>query len=499
MEAWKQFIPIGILLVFLSLCVAVYMTNCVTPLIQGFSTSEVKIPKVGPEPKGLVDMKELVADGELPMAPNSYLAEDAPLPFQDPKTQKASKRQVDGLLEEMKAFNGFELPYLTERGDPNIQMPVSTFRGQLQELLDESNAMNQNPGLASTITLEQLEAIRGNLRYLQKTFRQLNANGVIDAPERPSGKGGVKEGFTDGTGERATASDLEKVSRELSNEIKRLSASGSTDSVLLSRITLFTQLRQKIDSILVDVGNGTMSTTEIPIFKEDLVNFLPALSEGDTGDDLSEYSDGIIGGIKDALKALLGGSTVADGSGSLVNLVGRAQADRLAQKILNGLSVDFKVKYTSDNELALARTQADVINTLSATMALGSSDQGTDPTTQEGYQGGGFYDRGTTDRGEFDAVIQTLDSQQGIRPKAKPLNVGGLDWKDRALNICENIRKAGLDPADYGCLKSSQDVGPSYSWRGHARMVCTRLESNAMPGTAETMGCPPVSWKGWRS
>jgi hypothetical protein len=56
-----------------------------------------------------------------------------------------------------------------------------------------------------------------------------------------------------------------------------------------------------------------------------------------------------------------------------------------------------------------------------------------------------------------------------------------------------------LNPQEFGCLSSESNVGPDYSWRGNARMVCTRLESSTNTALPELCGCPPKEWAGWRA
>jgi hypothetical protein len=97
-------------------------------------------------------------------------------------------------------------------------------------------------------------------------------------------------------------------------------------------------------------------------------------------------------------------------------------------------------------------------------------------------------------RGEFEDKIQQLSRP----PSQAPTQIGKFDWKVRAEAITENIRKAGMNPDDFGCLGRGAQVSKDYSWRGHAKMVCSRLATHADPGIPEQMGCPPVSWKGWR-
>jgi hypothetical protein len=96
-------------------------------------------------------------------------------------------------------------------------------------------------------------------------------------------------------------------------------------------------------------------------------------------------------------------------------------------------------------------------------------------------------------RGEFDAIIQSM------RETGTTSAAGHFDWERRAVEITDNIKRAGMNPADFGCFKRGEaSVGPDYSWRGHTKMICTRLAANSDPAIPEQMGCPPVNWKGWR-
>jgi len=76
-----------------------------------------------------------------------------------------------------------------------------------------------------------------------------------------------------------------------------------------------------------------------------------------------------------------------------------------------------------------------------------------------------------------------------------------FDWKKRSSKIHENVKKAGLNPLDYGFNSEvyNHSSKADFSWRGYTNMVCNRLATNAEPGMPEKMGCPPASWNGWRS
>lgn len=521
-----MWIGLAVVLLFLTLILTAYNINCfaLPPLTKEAFVSwaggaEVKLPltRMGPPPRGLLEGEEkeqgreykTVAD--LPKAPNGYLAGDAPVQSADPVNKKASTPMIYALLNDMKAFQGFELPYLAERGDPNIQTSISTFRGQYQSVLEEAQLLNQNPGIQSTLTLKEYEMIYSNLRYLQKQYRNLENVGLVpDGDDRAE----KKEGFTgagttsSASGERATLDDLLELKDRLDAEIRRLSSSGTDDPVLRARVDLFTTLRNRIEGIINDVSSGVLSALDIPIMKSDVDAFLPALS-GSTSADSGRVAGGE--SLARAIRRWFMSGSVSNGSGNLVDLVGRANAENMAEKILKGMSLDVRFRYIGDNEVSKAwatATEAVAVAGASvSTMDITGVDQSLDGFVQsvgsEGGAAGGTVGtgRGERARGEFDSRIRELDMNfLGGRPSYKKKEPAKLDWRERAKGICENIRKAGLDPSDYGCMVgSTQQVGPNFSWRGHAKMVCTRLETNAVAGTAVSMGCPPVEWKGWRS
>lgn len=85
------------------------------------------------------------------------------------------------------------------------------------------------------------------------------------------------------------------------------------------------------------------------------------------------------------------------------------------------------------------------------------------------------------------------------RPTMDVGKTAKYDWRSKAAQICDSIRKQGMDPNDFGCMDPKNQVSPDYSWRGNARMVCTRLLTTPDPGLPEVCGCPPQEWPGWRS
>lgn len=72
-----------------------------------------------------------------------------------------------------------------------------------------------------------------------------------------------------------------------------------------------------------------------------------------------------------------------------------------------------------------------------------------------------------------------------------PASVGGADYKQRAADLCRQIKSAQLgDPADFGCIAAPETVGTDYSWKGNYQMVCNRLGYTWGAWYPEMFGCP---------
>ena len=426
----------------------------------------------------------VVAD--LPLAAPA-LAENNSLPYNDPTEEKSTTQMLNMLKADMDGFSSSELPGLMDVGknDPSVKLPVTRFKGDYQRVKDELLTIDRNPGLEPHITIQDIQEMAANLRFLQRTYRTYSASNMVAPPV--GGISTVGEGFTDGADTPITVDQLNTLSTKLSVEIARLLASGSTDPVIQARTNAFTKIRQTIDGINIRINNGTLDPKAIPIMTKDYQNFLPALGSNSAG----------IGGIISSsgnpdLSSLFNSYDTGDISGSDMAAV---LFKKYAEDLLKGLSYKVTVGYTSSNEVLKEKAVASAWN---AKQAVASMDS-------EGVfsEGNGTLHPGLDGfRGDFDKTVRSLDVvgfSDSVRPPAKaPTQIGSFDWKERADQITENIHRARLNPADYGCLEKGAQVSADYSWRGHAKMVCTRLATNSDPAVPEQMGCPPVSWKGWR-
>ncbi len=467
-----------VLLAFSILLIAIF-SSCSK---EGFSN--YKVPAVGPAKKTLPTEKEpkgYVDTAELPGAPVVGLAEANSLPFQDPALVKASLQQLNELKQDMDGFATFEQPHLESRSDPAVKLPLTRFVGDYQRIQDEVRTLQRNPGIQSSLTLDDVFDMAANLRFLQRTYRVYAANQIVPASDQPLSKIGLtpiqtktKEGFADSSSTDTTpitVDELRNLSQKLAVEITRLSASGTTDPVIQARVGILTNMRQTVDTLNAKITSGQLLASQIPIMKSDYDKFLPALGNTSAG-----ISGLISKSGNSTLSSLFNSYEQGDISGSDL---AAALFEKYADDLMKGLSWSVRLAYTSPNEAAVAK------NLNIATQH---------PGTTEGA------------KGEFDQTVRALDlagfenqaSGLSVRPILQPIPTGSFDWKKRVDDIQQNMIRAGLKPGDYGALKSGEEVSENFSWRGHAKMICSRLATHADPATPEQMGCPPVSWKGWR-
>jgi len=473
---------LGLLVVaaFLILIFAIISNSCK----EGFADSAgFKLPQIGPKAP-LLPPKLLPGPGsspsELPSAPIASLAETNSRPYEDPVNEKATTQMLNMLKQDMDGFSAFELPHLEDRSDPAVKLPLTRFQGDYQRVKDELLVISQT-NVQPQLTIEDIDGMGANLRFLQRTYRLYAANQMVPQPTAPLSAVGIrptnaKEGFevqgsTDASNP-ITPDQLSLLNQKILVEITRLQASGTTDPVIQARVDVFMKMQQTVSDLDMRIKSGTLAAKDIPIQVKDYDNFLPALGNQSAG----------IGGLISkaglgSLSSLFNAYDAGDISGSAL---ASALIDKYAEDLMKGLSYKVNLSYTSPNEVAKKNAESAMVQNLGLFSGLGNGV-----------------------RGEFDAKIKELEiagfsSCNRRESSATAKAAGRFDWKARSDAIEQNIKKAGLNPADFGALPKGAQVSSDYSWRGHAKMMCSRLAAHIEPGYPEQMGCPPVSWKGWR-
>jgi len=431
-------------------------------------------------------------------------------PFEDPAMEKAGYGDVKQLQESMIGFLNNEAPGLQELGDPSIQLPLQTARSDKARLDDELAVLDRNPGLESSLTTQDLFGIQANLSYLQKKWR-LSANSML-----PSDTGDSVEGFEgfqsgnsyDSSGNTITLQDLINLTNKIAIEIVRLQSAGSTDTTTQARVNSLTKIKQSVDDTIDQVSKGIKKINDVNLTKEDIAAFLPTMSNTNTP-------------IPDIISSLGGSSyinnlfpTYATGDASGAE-VAQKLFNQYGESLFNNLSwdVSLDLNYTSPGEQYVAQAEAATAFANANTIANIGSVPGYDPSSNISDANAPPVSGGS--RGLFDSVIQQLTSAFfGSGSKSdEPLNAipttdpgvsggggapGPFDWRTRANHICEQVTARGFDPIEFGCLKDPEEVSENFSWRGYAKMVCSRIATIYDPSVPEMCGCPPPTWPGWR-
>jgi hypothetical protein len=442
-------------------------------------------PAIAPPPARSIDdsnVQPANLPGQLPVAPYEQIAAMSPLPYQDTSLIKANRQQLIEMLELLKGFLAFEAQEISERSDPTIQLPLNTARGDFHTLQSEVEVLNRNPGLQPNITLSHLNEIASNLAYLQREVRLIGAAGPIQGPiyefvQPVNVQGGSLEGFENMNGEInngqiATPKELEEFIARLSAEIIRLAASGTTDPIINARIVALTQMKSNVQTIIDQVQSGALMPVEIPIMKKDIDNAFPILGKPD--EPLPQVIRTL--GLPPGLANLLPSNVQKDPSTmrEISKLV-----DKYADTVVNGVSASFSVKYTSPREAEKARAVTSTIDKL-------------------GFPSVSDLDNVSNAKFIPDGGLAPVTDRLAPRPDDAGRGPSHFDWKSRSKEIEGQVKKRGLNPNDFGIMPDNTKVSKEFSWKGYARMICTRLQATMDPSLPETCGCPPMDWPGWR-
>ena len=443
-------------------------------------THTVQIPTVPPAtallpgssekaaPESVADVAPYTLPGEIPLAPYGQVATMSPLPYQDTTMIKANRQQILSLLEMLKGFLAFEAQQLTEKSDPSIQLPLSNARSDFQVLQNAVDLLNRNPGLQPTMTMTTLNEMSSNLAYLQEQVRLSGSAGSLQGPTNQ-----FTEGFTSST--KATLKDLTEFVGRIQGEIIRLSASGTTDPIVNSRVSALTNLKNDVQGIITKLNNNSMQPNEVPILKSDIDKALPLL--GNPSRPLGEIIKTL--GLPPGLANILPANLIKDPEtkqyiGSLI--------DKYAEQIVNGVSASFNVKYTAPGEASTSESQRAASSTIDTLGFPSMADLNNVSNAKFAP-----YDSGSpvTDH------LAPTPSDAGRGPSQ-------FDWKQRSKEIEAQVKQRGLQPADFGIMPEGTKTSSDFSWKGYARMMCTRLQATSDPSLGITCGCPPMDWKGWR-
>lgn len=296
----------------------------------------------------------------------------------------------------------------------------------------------------------------------------------------------------------ATLQDLVQLNQNIDITVARLGASGTTDPVVLARISSLQKVKQRVQDIINNVNSGVLAQQDIPISKNALSNFLKLSSN--TSSPLPKIFNSNVG---------LGNLFPAYSSGD-VN--GAKVAQYLFQKysdmLFSNISFDLNVHYSSPAEQTLANSLINAIgnNLPNVNTSVNPMFNGSENLPSYAYDvntsNNNFTQFNGSMNGNNQNIFQTLTNNQlngsSNVTSNTPLGPSKFDWQERGNFICDSIQKQGMNPKDFGCLRPDEYVSENFSWRGYAKMICSRLSASMDTGLPDTCGCPPATWPGWR-
>ena len=516
------------------------------------SSPPLNVPKTKPDPR------TLYPNSPQPFAPpttallapppgqaasvNSYV-------YEDPALKKAAATRIQSVLQSVKGFLANEAPGLQDLGDPSVVLPLGTARADAQRLEDEFNVLARNPGIQSTLTDDDLNKIGANLGFLQRKWRlSANSMGTVEGFQSalpgftPTGSmtstGYLQQWFgspttnsfqdtlaaaggttattattgttttpttaTTTTEPLATLQDLKNLIVAVTAKVQQINNSGTQDPIMLNRVTALEDIKKRVQTLVDRIEiTKTLTESQIPITKAQYNAFMAALTGGT---DLPSLTTDVAGG-----------ASGTSGENTTIPNVFSA----LGPDALKNISFDWdiKVKYTGETE----RTLTEEAIKAAANAALPGANRSSVSTYGPGDETvvPGAY------RGAFDSIINWLSGKgspdvvsgvsvgagdggtdagtsgsdttiKGTLPGSKSGEPAKLDWKQKAVEICDQVKKREMDPYEFGCMKDTTTVSENFSYRGYAKMICSRLATNYDPSIPELCGCPPPTWVGWR-
>lgn len=427
------------------------------------TVSEPTIAKgVEPTRLSIQAMPNASQPGTLPFAPYGQEASVGSYQYQDPAQMPATFQQISSIYQDIRTFLVFEGVSISNSSDPSVQLPLTQLRADSQRLEQELAVLKKNPGVQSSLTQQNTADIQGGLVFLQRKVRLFQTAGVVNT-------GVTKEGFTDASADtsktRATQADLQELATKVYAAILTLSSSGTTDLVVQARITKLQRMYSDLQDMITKLDNGTLTPNNIPLYKEDINAILPNLA--DPSIDISSLNTA---------------NTIQNTTNTMQNAANSMQNtmnDVLTSIKDNGMvHVNIELGYNGP-EYNKTKTSSNP-NPKPRCKAKAKAQEEEDTTTS---------DQSMHTSSPFDSAIPGAEQNNS--------KVGGLDWKNRAETICEQVRLRGLDPLDFGCLAKGTTVSPAYSWRGYTKMICGRLGATMDPNLPIMSGCPPQRWAGW--
>lgn len=265
-----------------------------------------------------------------------------------------------------------------------------------------------------------------------------------------------------------------------------------------NRIEILKKIKQRLSDMYADIESGKRTTQSIPFTKSDMDKFLIDMTN--TQSAIPQLIND--SGSNSALNNLFPNYAAGDVKGAEL---AKDMFDKYSDDFFKNVSWDITVKHKGAAERQIAKNYANAMS--DAKSAAADASMGGSNTYGPAAVGGAQPSYG----GFLDSVVKSLSSSMDApatagttaATTAAHTKASGtpskFDWKQRSVQICAQISARGMDPNDFGCLANPDSMRQeSFSWRGHTRMVCNRLNTVYDTSIPFLCGCPPPTWPGWK-
>jgi hypothetical protein len=311
--------------------------------------------------------------------------------------------------------------------------------------------------------------------------------------------------------EMCDASDLQTLIGLIKTFEATLKSLSSSEPVIVARIHQIDKLLLDLNEIKQSVTQGKLAPDQIPIRVGDARNFLkqssnlssqlpnlitsPSTAAQKPAGPLGNMSNLLPGNLLDMAKYLKGTISLSfDG-----DLYVREQMAQRVDKIVNMLQSKQITSSDAQNilqaltaiqgQLGPANYQAkDVFKSSWQPADIG------DVSLKPGYMPDSEQLNKASHGGD-DNIRPGSDSNSYLKRASAAYaaysynDLTAPDFKDKLVNLCANVTKAGLDMGNIGCT-NIQNVSPEYGYKGAYLMVCNRLKDTWGGSYPQMFGCP---------
>ena len=354
--------------------------------------------------------------------------------------------------------------------------------------------VNAQKGVVTTLLNDTVSSLKGLMPANMPA-------GPSDAASKSgnSGPASFNSAYASSSNGHASLKELEDFIVRINCESVRLSSSGTSDPNMNARIVALADIKSSINDIINQVKLDPTMEANIPITSAELEKALPVL--GKPSEPLPQLikKENFSPGLANLLPSnMQNDPKVSREIGNLAN--------KYLDTLVNGMS--FSVSYTSPREAVVGRDTT--YNSLPGMYTDVQSDQELDSMAEKQRRSKstiettGFPSMADLDNAS-NAKFSPMDSGLLLTDRYAPLpsdagrGPSHFDWKARSKEIEAQVKKRGLHPKDFGIMDAKAKISDEFSWRGYARMICTRLQATMDPNLPVACGCPPMDWPGWRN